>query len=90
MKCDICKKEMFQETRYVYFKIEREGIWIICKSCERTLNCITNPRRRRWVHLAIERVEEYLPHITDERLSALLREDIEKREYEIGMHKPHL
>jgi len=90
MKCEICKKEMYQEKRYVYFKIDRDGIWIICKSCERMLNCITNQRRMRWVHLAVEKMEENLLHITDERLSASLREDIEKRKYKIGMHKPYL
>ena len=90
MKCAICQKEMFQEKRYVYFKIEREGIWIICKSCEQMTNCVTNPLKLRWVHLAIEKLEENLPKITDERLSGMLREDIEKRKYKVGMHKTHL
>ena len=90
MKCDICKREMYREKRYVYFKIDRNGIWVICKSCEQTLNCITNPRRKRWVHLAVEKLEEYLQQIDDALLVEELLEDIDRRKFVIGMHKPHL
>ena len=90
VKCAICQREMYQEKRYLYFKIDRKGIWVICKGCEQTLNCITNPRRMRWVHLAIEKVEKNLHQIDDELLVQELQEDIDRRKYVIGMHKPHL
>lgn len=90
MKCAICQREMYREKQYVYFKIDRDGIWLICRSCERILNCITNPRRMRWVHLAVEQMEENLKRIDDKLLIEELREDLDKRIYQIGMHKPHL
>lgn len=90
MKCAICQKEMYQEKRYVYFKIDREGIWVICKTCEQVMNCITNPRRMRWVHLAIEEIEENMQHIKDKQLVEALQEDIDRRIHKMGMHKPHL
>ena len=90
MKCDICKEEMFKEKRYLYFAPGDKGVWIICRSCDRMISCVKNRRRKRWVHPAIERLETYLQYISDERLSAALRQDIERRRYRIGMHTTHL
>ena len=86
-QCCLCHKDLMGEKKYLLIDAASGQRWYICKPCERTLNLVTDGRRKRWIHLAVEELKQRVNDNEDPGLRKFLGNLIEIRERRAGMHR---
>ena len=86
-QCCLCHKDLMGEKKYLLIDAVSGQRWYVCKPCERTLNLVTDGRRKRWIHLAVAELRYRMAGMEDLGLREFLRTLIETRERRVGMHR---